>query len=67
MSWLATSVVKAEYTETTLHNGLTAENVPVATLPLNASDPVWRARLKGSAMMGYDPTKNQMTMSISKA
>ncbi|MGG4609295.1 insulinase family protein [Providencia sp. Me31A] len=55
LSWLATSVVGANYTETTLHNGLTAQNVPVATLPLNAHDPVWRARLKGSTMMGYDP------------
>ncbi|MDB9567049.1 M16 family metallopeptidase [Providencia rettgeri] len=55
LSWLATSVAGAEYTETTLHNGLTAQNVPVATLPLNANDPVWRARLKGSTMMGYDP------------
>ncbi|MGJ3354803.1 insulinase family protein [Providencia sp. Je.9.19] len=55
LSWLATSVAGATYTETSLHNGLNIPNLPVATLPLDASDPVWRARLKGSAMMGYDP------------
>ncbi len=55
LTWLATSVAGATYTETALHNGLTIQNLPVATLPLDASDPVWRARLKGSAMMGYDP------------
>lgn len=55
LNWLATSAAGATYTETSLHNGLTVTNAPVATLPLDATDPVWRARLKGSAMMGYDP------------
>ncbi|EMN4130352.1 MULTISPECIES: M16 family metallopeptidase [Providencia] len=55
LNWLATSAAGAIYTETSLHNGLTVTNAPVATLPLDATDPVWRARLKGSAMMGYDP------------
>ncbi|AMG67978.1 TPA: insulinase family protein [Providencia stuartii] len=55
LNWLATSAAGATYTETTLHNGLSVTNAPVATLPIDATDPVWRARLKGSAMMGYDP------------
>ncbi|MDR2227612.1 MAG: insulinase family protein [Providencia sp.] len=55
ISWLSNSVAGATYTEAALRNGLEAQKVPVATLPLNANDPVWRARLKGSAMMGYDP------------
>nr|WP_282666997.1 insulinase family protein [Providencia rustigianii] len=55
LNWLATSVAGAKYTETSLHNGLTVKNLPVATLPVNANDPVWRARLNGSAMLGYDP------------
>ena len=55
LNWLATSAAGATYTETSLSNGLSVTNAPVATLPVDASDPVWRARLKGSAMMGYDP------------
>ncbi|EBK2160745.1 insulinase family protein, partial [Salmonella enterica subsp. enterica serovar Enteritidis] len=55
LSWLATSVAGAQYTENSLQSGLNVPNVPVATLPVNANDPVWRARLNGSAMLGYDP------------
>lgn len=55
LGWMATSAAGANYTETSLSNGLNAINAPVATIPLDASDPVWRARLKGTAMIGYEP------------
>ncbi len=55
IKWLSQSAAGATFTEDSLNAALTASDIPVATLPMDVNAPVWRARLKGSAMVGNDP------------
>ncbi|UNH39105.1 M16 family metallopeptidase [Moellerella wisconsensis] len=55
LKWLAESAAGGQFTQQALQTALTSSDIPVATLPMDVNDPVWRVRLKGSSMVGYDP------------
>ncbi|MDR0218106.1 MAG: insulinase family protein [Enterobacteriaceae bacterium] len=53
--WLSDIAGEAIFTPQTLTQAMKTSEGLVSTLPLDVQDPVWRARLQGSTLIGHDP------------
>lgn len=56
LTWLSDIAGKLPITPNTVATALRLAT-PITTFPLDISDPWWRYRLKGSAMLGHDPVQ----------
>ncbi|CAK7067323.1 M16 family metallopeptidase [Morganella morganii] len=55
LSWMADVSGHGIFNQETVAAALAAPDSPVATYPPNINDPIWRARLKGTTLQGFDP------------
>lgn len=57
LSWMADVSGHGIFNQETVTAALAAPDSPVATYPPNINDPIWRARLKGTTLQGFDPCR----------
>ncbi|OBU03099.1 M16 family metallopeptidase [Morganella psychrotolerans] len=55
LSWMADISGHGIFNQDTVAGALAAPNSPIATYPPNINDPIWKVRIKGTTLQGFDP------------